>query len=54
LLPPFQEEGDFGFSPNEWGESSGLSHIKATGGTTLTEHVIDAPGLGDAPQGLGS
>src|SRR6266851_2240359 len=52
LLPPFQEEGDFGFSPDQWYESSGLSHIKATGGTTLPEHLVQSHGLGDTTQDL--
>src|SRR5262245_66678351 len=48
LLPPFKEEGDFRFSTHQRRESSGLSHLKTTGGTTLTEHVVDVHGLSDA------
>jgi hypothetical protein len=51
VFPPFEEEDDFGFSTNQRRESSGLSHIQATGDTTLTQHVIDVYGLGDATQG---
>src|SRR5262249_36190411 len=54
LVPPFMEEGDFGFSPDQWGEPSWLSNIQATGGPTLTEHVVEVHGLGDAPQCLGT
>src|SRR5215510_406525 len=52
LLPAFKEQGDFRFSPDQGCESPYLSHIKATGSTALTEHVIDAHRLGDATQGL--
>ena len=41
LLPPFQEEGDFGFSTDQRCESPWLRNIKATGGPTRTEHVAD-------------
>src|SRR5215831_15029604 len=52
LLPTFQQERDFGFSTDQRCQSSGYSHIKATDGTTLIEHVIDSHGLGDATQCL--
>src|SRR5882724_5745244 len=52
LLPPFKEQRNFRLPTNQRRESSWLSHIKATGGTTLAEHVIDAHGLGNATQGL--
>jgi hypothetical protein len=52
LLPPFQEQRDFRLSTHQRRESSGLSNIKATGGTTLAEHVVYVYGLGDATQVL--
>ena len=39
-------------APDQWGESSGLDNIKATGGTTRAEHVVEAHGPGDATQRL--
>src|SRR5438093_12972363 len=45
LLPPLKEEGDFGFSPNERCESSGLRNIKATGGTIFLEDAVHVEGL---------
>jgi len=50
LLPAFYQESDFGFATDQGCEASGLSHLKATGGATLTEHVVEAHGLGDATQ----
>jgi hypothetical protein len=50
LLPTFHQESDFGFATDQGCEASGLSHLKATGGTTLTEHVVEEHGLGDATQ----
>src|SRR5262249_40368254 len=50
--PPFQEETNFLLSTNQGCESSWLSRIKATGGTTLIEYVIDSYGLGDTAEGL--
>jgi hypothetical protein len=47
LLPPFQEETNFLLATNQGCESSWLCNIKATGGTTLTEHVVDSYGLSD-------
>src|ERR1043166_763301 len=52
LLPPFKEEGNFRFSTYQGCQSSCLSHIKATGGTTFAEHVVDVHGLGNATQYL--
>ena len=52
LLPPFQEERDFGCSTDERCESPGLRHLQATGGPTLTEDLIHTHGLGDAAQGV--
>src|SRR5262245_20703195 len=52
LLPPFQEQRDFRFSTDQRCESSCLCHIKATGGTTLTEHVIHVDGLSNASECL--
>src|SRR4029453_15979463 len=48
LLPPFQEQRDFRLPTDQRSESSWLSNIKATGGPTLTEHVVESHGLGDA------
>src|SRR5262245_10707003 len=52
LIPAFQEYTDLLFSTDQRCESSGLSDIQATGGTTLTEYLIDVYGLGDATQDL--
>jgi hypothetical protein len=52
LLPPFKEETDFLLTTDQGCESSGLCHIQATGGTTLTKHMIDVYGLDDTTQGL--
>src|SRR5262245_61447965 len=40
LFPPFQEKTDFLLSTNQGCESSCLSHIKATCGTTLTQDLV--------------
>ena len=52
LCPAFLEERDFRFSTDQRCESSGLSHIKATGGTTLTEDAIHVDGLSHASECL--
>src|SRR5215470_4508883 len=52
LCPTFLEECDFRLSTHQRGESSGLSHIQATGGTTFTEHLVYVHGLSDATQDL--
>src|SRR5215468_9311749 len=52
LRPPFQEQRDFRFTPDQRREASWLRHLQATGSPALTEHVIEAPGLGDPPQGV--
>src|SRR6266446_3368670 len=52
LLPPLKEKRDFGFSTDQGREPSGLSHVKATGGTTLAEHLVYVHGLSDATQCL--
>src|SRR5215471_20575168 len=40
LLPPFQEQSDFRLPTDQRCESSGLSHVKATGDTTLTQDLV--------------
>jgi len=40
LLPPFQEQRDFRFSTDQGCESSWLRHLKATGGTALTQDLV--------------
>src|SRR5262245_10433182 len=52
LLPPFTQECYFRFSTDQRCQSSGLSNIKATGGTALAEHVVYVHGLSDATEGL--
>src|SRR5262249_16484219 len=52
LCPTLLEERDFRFATDQRREASGLSHLKATGGPTLTKHVVEAHGLGNAPQGV--
>src|SRR5262245_32170871 len=52
LFPTFQEKRDFRFSTDQRCESSWLRNIKATGGTTFTEHLIYVYGLSDTTQGL--
>ena len=52
LLPPFQEQRDFRLPTDQWGKSSWLRYIKATGGTALPEHVVEAHDLGDPTQSV--
>src|SRR5215831_7216889 len=52
LLPTLYEQSYFLLSTDQWCQSSWLSYIQATGGTTLTEYLIDVYGLSDATQGL--
>src|SRR4029453_8777375 len=52
LCPTFQKQRDFRLPTDQGCKSSWLSHIKATGGSTLTKHVVYAHGLGAATQGL--
>src|SRR6516165_11417341 len=45
LSPTFQKQADFLFSTHQRCQSSGLSHIKATGGTTFLEDTVHMEGL---------
>jgi hypothetical protein len=54
LLPTFQEETNFLLATNQGCESSGLSHIKATGGTTVLENAVHVEGLSHPSERLGS
>jgi hypothetical protein len=54
LCPTFQEKRDFRFPTDQRRESSWMSNIKATCGSTLAEHLVDVHGLSDATQGLGA
>ena len=52
LFPPFQEERDFRFATDQRCESSGLSHIQATLGTTLAQDAVDRDRLSNTSQCL--
>src|SRR5712691_6710915 len=52
LLPTLYQQSVFLLSTDQRCESSWLSHLKATGGTTLPEHVVELSGLGNATQGV--
>src|SRR6516162_3825826 len=52
LLPPFKEQGDFRLSTDQRRESSGLSHIQATGGTTLTQDAVYSDRLSNTSECL--
>src|SRR6266446_2313122 len=54
LLPTFQKKRDFRFSPDQRCESSGLSHIKATIGTTFPKDLIHSNRLSNTSECLGS
>jgi hypothetical protein len=54
LLPPFQEEGDFGFSPDERGESSRHRHIETPSGSAFLEDAVHVDRLSHTSECLGS
>src|SRR5262245_61918417 len=54
LCPPFQQQRDLRFSTDQRCESSWLSHLKATGGTTLAQNTVHSDRLSNPSQCLGS